>query len=66
MIRASIEVECSYGQLMVDLMHRSCGCRQLDMSSIPCPHAISSILYNSTKLEQYLHQYSNVENYKKA
>jgi len=60
------EVECSYGQFVVDLTRRSCGCRQWDMTGIPCPHAISAILYNSAKPEQYLHQYYSVENYKKA
>jgi hypothetical protein len=60
------EVECSYGSYVVDLMHRSCGSRQWDMTGIPCPHAISAILYHSSKPEQYLHQYYSVQNYKMA
>jgi hypothetical protein len=60
------EVECSYGTFVVDLAHRTCGCMQWHMIGIPCPHAISAILHNSSKLEQYLHQYYSVENYRKA
>jgi hypothetical protein len=60
------EVECSYGTFVVDLTHHTCGCMQWDMTGIPCPHAISAILHNSSKPEQYLHQYYSVENYKKA
>jgi len=60
------EVECSKGTFVVDLMHRSCGCRQWDMIGIPCPHAISAILYHFAKPEQYLHRYYSVESYKKA
>jgi hypothetical protein len=60
------EVECSYGTFVVDLAHRTCGCMQLDMTGIPCPPAISAILHNSSKPEQYLHQYYSVENYRKA
>jgi hypothetical protein len=36
------------------------------MTSIPCLHAISAILYHSSKPEQYLHQYYSVEYYKMA
>jgi hypothetical protein len=36
------------------------------MTGIPCPHAISAILYHSAKPEQYLHPYYSVENYKMA
>jgi len=54
------EVECSKGTFVVDLMHRTCGCRQWDMTGIPYPHAISTILYHSTKPEQYLHRYYSV------
>jgi len=60
------EVECSKGTFFVDLMHRTCGCRQWDMTGIPCPHAIFAILYHSAKPEQYLHRYYSVESYKKA
>jgi hypothetical protein len=48
-------------------MWKGCyGYMQCDMTSIPCSHAISAILHNSSKPEQYLHQYYSVENYKKA
>jgi hypothetical protein len=60
------EVECRTKQFVVDLMHCTCGCRQRDMTGIPCPHAISIILHDSSKPEDYLHQYYNVENYKRA
>jgi len=60
------EVECSKGTFVVDLMHRTCGCRQWDMTGIPCPHAISAILYHAAEPEQYLHRYYSVESYKKA
>jgi hypothetical protein len=51
---------------MVDLMHRSCGYRQWDMTDIPYPHAISAILFNGSKPKDYLHKYFSVEIYKKA
>jgi len=60
------EVECSKGAFVVDLMHRTCGCRQWDITGIPCPHAISAILYHSAKPEQYLYRYYSVKSYKKA
>jgi hypothetical protein len=60
------EVLCSYGTFVVSLTDRVCGCRQWDMTGIPCPHAISAILYHSAKPEQYLHPYYSVENYKMA
>jgi hypothetical protein len=60
------EVECSYGQFVVDLTHYSYGCRQWDMTGIPCPHTIFAILYNFSRPKQYLHQYYSIENYKKA
>jgi hypothetical protein len=59
-------VECSYGSFVVDLMHHSCGCKQWDMTGILCPHAISAILYHSSKPEQYLHHYYSVQYYKMA
>jgi hypothetical protein len=57
---------CQYGTFVVSLMDRVCGSRQWDMTGIPCPHAISTILYHSAKPEQYLHPYYSVENYKMA
>jgi hypothetical protein len=60
------EVKCSYGSFVVDLTHHSCGCKQWDMTGIPCPHIISVILYHFSKPEQYLHQYYSVEYYKMA
>jgi hypothetical protein len=36
------------------------------MIGIPCPHAISAILFNGSKLKDYLHEYFNVEMYKRA
>jgi hypothetical protein len=51
---------------VVDLTHCTCGCRQWDMTGNPCLHAIFSILYDSSKLEDYLHQYYSVEKYKRA
>lgn len=60
------EVECKGKQYVVDLSHGSCGCRQWDLSGIPCPHAISAILYDSSKPEDYLNPYFSVDMYKKA
>jgi hypothetical protein len=53
-------------QFVVDLTHKTCGCRQWDMTSIPCPHAIAAIFYNSSNPEDYLHEYYSVEMYKRA
>jgi hypothetical protein len=36
------------------------------MTSIPCPHAISTILFNGSKPKDYLHEYFSVEMYKRA
>jgi hypothetical protein len=60
------EVVCKNKQFVVDLTHKTCGCREWDMIGIPCPHAISAILFNSTNPADYLHDYFSVEMYKRA
>jgi hypothetical protein len=64
--RGSMKWSAVMAHFVVDLMYHSCGCRQWDMTNILCPHAISAILYHSSKPEQYLHQYYSVEYYKMA
>ncbi|KAL7179781.1 hypothetical protein ACSBR1_043062 [Camellia fascicularis] len=48
---------------VVDLRARTCGCRDWDLTGIPCKHAISCIYLNREKPEAYVHNYFNKETY---
>jgi hypothetical protein len=52
-------------QYVVDLCKKTCG-RQWEMTSIPCAHALSAILFDCGEPKDYVHEYYNLEMYKKA
>lgn len=47
---------------VVDLRARTCGCRDWDLTGIPCKHA-TSIYLTRKKFETYVHNYFNKETY---
>jgi len=51
---------------VVDLHKKTCGCRQWEMTGIPCAHAVSTILFDCRDPEDYVHEYYSLEMYKKA
>jgi hypothetical protein len=53
-------------QYMMDLHRRVCGCRQWEVTGIPCPHAFAAILYNCGNLEDYVDECYTIEMYTKA
>jgi hypothetical protein len=53
-------------QYVVDLHNKTCGCRQWEMTGIPCVHAVSAILFDCGEPEDYVHEYYSIEMYKKA
>ena len=52
-------------QYVVNLLRRTCGCRQWDMTGISCAHAISAIWYFNANPEDYVDEWYTVEMYKK-
>ena len=60
------EVECKHQRFVVNLSKRTCGCRKWDLTSIPCQHAISAILFDGSVPEDYVHPYYTIETYMKA
>jgi hypothetical protein len=53
-------------QFVVDLDKKSYGCRQWQVTGIPCAHAFSAILYDCGNPEDYVDECYTVETYKKA
>jgi hypothetical protein len=51
---------------VVDLRNKTCGCRQWEMTDIPCAHAICAILFDCREPKDYAHEYYSLEMYKKA
>lgn len=60
------EVTYKTKQYVVNLIRRTCGCRQWDVTGIPCAHAISAIWYDNANPEDYVDDAYTVEMYKKA
>ncbi|XP_059461899.1 uncharacterized protein LOC132190869 [Corylus avellana] len=61
------EVTCPTGkQFVVDLRRKLCGCRQWEITGIPCPHAFCAILYDCGDSEDYVDECYTIERYKKA
>ncbi|XP_059438654.1 uncharacterized protein LOC132171372 [Corylus avellana] len=49
------EVTCPDNrQYVVDLGRRRCGCRQWEITRIPCPHAVAAVLYDCGDPEDYV------------
>ncbi|KAL7165271.1 hypothetical protein ACSBR2_041041 [Camellia fascicularis] len=57
------EMDCYDITHVVDLRARTCGCRDCDLTGIPCKHAISYIYLTREKPEAYLHNYFSKETY---
>jgi hypothetical protein len=60
------EVEQGRRQYAVDLRRRTCGCRQWEVTGIPCAHAHSAITFHGHKPEDYVDSCYSIEMYKKA
>ena len=60
------EVTHNNKQYVVNLLRRTCGCRQWGMTEIPCVHAVSIIWYFIANPEDYVDEWYIVEMYKKA
>jgi hypothetical protein len=60
------EVTHNNKQYVVNLLRRTCGCRQWDLTGIPCPHAVSAIWFFNANPEDYVDDWYTVETYKKA
>jgi hypothetical protein len=60
------EIDCKGRKYVVNLCQRTCGCRKLDVSDIPCCHAISTIWHGGGNPEDYLSHYFGKEMYLKA
>jgi hypothetical protein len=48
-------------QFFVDLHKRRCGCRKWEITGIPCPHAVATILYDCGDLEDYIDECFTIE-----
>ncbi|KAL7252419.1 hypothetical protein ACSBR1_007078 [Camellia fascicularis] len=57
------EVDCYDTTYVVDLKARTCGCRDWDLTGIPCKHAISYIYLTREKPEAYVHNCFSKETY---
>jgi hypothetical protein len=53
-------------QYVVNLVRRTCGCRQWDMIGIPCAHAISAIWADSAEPIDYISDWYTVDMLRKA
>jgi len=53
-------------QYVVNLVRRTCGCRQWDMTGIPCAHAISAIWADSAKPVDYISDWYTMDMVRKA
>jgi hypothetical protein len=60
------EVTHKHKQHVVNLVRRTCGCRQWDMTGFPCAHAICAIWKDSAKLVDYVSDWYIVDMLKKA
>jgi hypothetical protein len=50
------EMEAPYGkQFVVDLRKKNCGCRQWEITGIPCAHAVCAILFDCGEPEDYVY-----------
>ncbi|XP_020080199.1 uncharacterized protein LOC109703884 [Ananas comosus] len=60
------QVGSSHGQFVVDLIQKTCSCRRWDLTGLPCPHAISAMLHENLRPEDYVHDCYSIETYKKC
>ncbi|GMY12908.1 hypothetical protein FCV25MIE_08147 [Fagus crenata] len=60
------EVDYRQQKFVVNLREKTCGCKKWDITGIPCHHAISAILHQGSKIEDYVDHYYTIEKYKKS
>ncbi|GMY12308.1 MuDR family transposase [Fagus crenata] len=60
------EVDYRQQKFVVNLRDKTCGCKKWDISGIPCHHPISAILYEGSKIEDYVNHCYTIEKYKKS
>jgi zinc finger SWIM domain-containing protein 3 len=61
------EVTCPNSkQFVVDLGKKSCGCKQRELTGIPCTHVVSSILFDFENPKDYVNEYYSLKRYIKA
>jgi len=60
------EITDKQNQYVVNLVRRTCGCRQWDMTGIPCAHAICAIWIDGVEPVDYVSDWYTVDMLKKA
>uniref|UniRef100_A0A2N9ETW0 SWIM-type domain-containing protein n=1 Tax=Fagus sylvatica TaxID=28930 RepID=A0A2N9ETW0_FAGSY len=60
------EVDYRQQKFVVNLREKTCGCKKWDITGIPCHHAISAILHQGSKIEDYVDHCYTIEKYKKS
>jgi hypothetical protein len=60
------EVDYRQQKFVVNLREKTCGCKKWDITSILCHHAISAILHQGSKIEDYVDHCYTIEKYKKS
>uniref|UniRef100_A0A2N9HBF3 SWIM-type domain-containing protein n=1 Tax=Fagus sylvatica TaxID=28930 RepID=A0A2N9HBF3_FAGSY len=60
------EVDYRQQKFVVNLREKTCGCKKWDITGIPCHHAISAILHEGSKIEDYVDHCYTIEKYKKS
>lgn len=51
---------------VVDIMKKSCSCREWDLTGIPCQHAVCAIYFNNSHPEQFVDHWYTKTTYVKA
>jgi hypothetical protein len=60
------EVNYRQQKFIVNLREKTCGCKKWDITGIPCHHAISAILHQGSKIEDYVDHCYTIEKYQKS
>jgi hypothetical protein len=60
------EVNYRQQKFVVNLREKTCGCKKWDITGIPCHHAISAILHEGRKIEDYVDHCYTIEKYRKS
>ena len=60
------EVDYRQQKFVVNLREKTYRCKKWDISGIPCHHAISVILHEGSKIEDYVDHCYTIEKYKKS
>lgn len=60
------KVDYKQQKFVMNLREKTCGCKKWDITGIPCHHAISAILHQGSKIEDYVEHCYTIEKYKKS